>query len=81
MLADECIYEAHMSSAFNGSSALRRFEHSDAIEIRDGITFDFYTGLPQVYFAHNLCHTIITACYKVTNHVTVIVGVAITAVK
>ena len=38
------IYEAHVSTALNGSSAIRRFKHSDAIEIRDGITFDFYTG-------------------------------------
>ena len=30
-------------------SAIRHFEHSDAIEIRDGITFDFYTGLPYIY--------------------------------
>ena len=42
------IYEARMSSALNGSSAIWRFEGSDAIEIRDGITFDFYTGLPHV---------------------------------
>ena len=33
-----------MSSALNGSSVIRCFEHSNAIEIRDGIT-DFYTGL------------------------------------
>ena len=38
-----------MSPALNGSSAIRRFEGSDVIEIRDGITFDFYTGLPHVY--------------------------------
>ena len=37
-----------MSPALNGSSAIRRFEGSDVIEIRDGITFDFYTGLPQM---------------------------------
>ena len=37
-----------MSPALNGSSAIRRFERGDAIEIRDGITFDFYTGLPHV---------------------------------
>ena len=37
-----------MSSALNGSSAIWRFEGSDAIEIRDGLTFDFYTGLPHV---------------------------------
>ena len=41
-------YEAHMSSALNGSSAIRRLEGSDAIEICDGITFDFYTGLPHM---------------------------------
>ena len=37
-----------MSPALNGSSAIRRFKCSNAIEIRDGITFDFYTGLPHV---------------------------------
>ena len=38
-----------MSPALNGSSAIRCFEGSDVIEIRDGITFDFYTGLPHVH--------------------------------
>ena len=42
------VYEVRMSPALNGSSAIRRFKHSDAIEIRDGITFDFYTGLPHI---------------------------------
>ena len=37
-----------MSPALNGSSAIRRFEDNDAIEIRDGITFEFYTGLPHI---------------------------------
>ena len=37
-----------MSPALNGSSAIRRFERSDAIEIRNRITFDFYTGLPHM---------------------------------
>ena len=37
-----------MSPALNGSSAIWHFEGSDAIEIRDRITFDFYTGLPQI---------------------------------
>ena len=26
----------------------RHFEHSDAIKIRNGIIFDFYTGLPHI---------------------------------
>ena len=30
-----------MSPALNGSSALQRFERSNAIEIRNGIMFDF----------------------------------------
>ena len=38
-----------MSPTLNGSSAIRRFERSNAVEIRDGITFDFYTGLPHIY--------------------------------
>ena len=37
-----------MSPVLNESSAIRHFEGSDAIEICDGITFDFYTGLPHV---------------------------------
>ena len=45
-----CIYEACMSPALNGSSAIRRFERSDAIEIHDGITFDFYMGLPHIVY-------------------------------
>ena len=38
-----------MGPALNGSSVIQRFEGSDAIEIHDGITFDFYTGLPHVF--------------------------------
>ena len=37
-----------MSPALNRSSAIRYFEGSDVIEICDGITFDFYTGLQQM---------------------------------
>ena len=35
-----------MSPACTGSSVIWHFEGSDVIEIHDGITFDFYTGLP-----------------------------------
>ena len=31
-----------------GSSTLERFEHNNASEIRNGIMFDFYPGLPQM---------------------------------
>ena len=44
-----CIYETHMSSALHGSSAIRRFKHSNVIKICDGITFNFYTWLPHIY--------------------------------
>ena len=37
-----------MSPTLNGSSTIRRFKRSDVIEIRDGITFDFYMGLPHM---------------------------------
>ena len=43
-----------MSPALNGSSAILRFERSNAIEIRDGISFDFYSRLPHIYFANKL---------------------------
>ena len=37
-----------MSPTLNGSSAIQHFEGSSAIEIHDGITFDFYMGLPKI---------------------------------
>ena len=40
-----------MSPALNGSSMLERFEHSNVIEIRNGIMFDFYPGLPHMHVA------------------------------
>ena len=40
---------ARMSFALNRSSALERFERSNAIEICNRIMFDFYLGLSQVY--------------------------------
>ena len=46
LLDIHAIYEAHMNSALNRSSAIRRFKHSNAIERHDGIT---YTGLPHVH--------------------------------
>ena len=38
-----------MSPAPSGSLALKRVKLSDALEICDGIIFDFYPGLPQLY--------------------------------
>ena len=43
-----CIYEACMSPALNGSSAIWRFKHSNAIEINDRITFDSATGIMNI---------------------------------
>ena len=57
-----------MSLALNGSSAIRRFEGSDAIKIRDGITFDFYTGLPHIesniifHFCYRFCGVVAKNC-------------------
>ena len=45
-----------MSPALNGSSALERFERSNAIKIHNGIMFDFYPGLPHV-IKHHLIRT------------------------
>ena len=33
-----------MSPALNGGSEIQHFKHNNAIEIRNEITFDFYTG-------------------------------------
>ena len=37
-----------MSPALNGSFVLQHFERGNAIEIRNGIMFDFYPGLPHI---------------------------------
>ena len=42
------IYEVHMSPTLNGSSVIGHFEGSDAIKTSDGITSNFYTGLPHM---------------------------------
>ena len=55
-----------MSAALHGSSAILRFERSDAIEIRDGITFDFYTGLPQMS-TNPLCYEQYVICNGYVN--------------
>ena len=47
------IYAVRMSPALNVSSALQHFKRGNAIEIRNGIMFDFYLGLP---------HTLINMC-------------------
>ena len=39
------IHTAHMSPAFNGISAIQRFEE---MEIRNGIIFDFYMTLSDI---------------------------------
>ena len=43
------MYTVRLSPALNGSSEIQCFEHSDRIEICDGIIFDFYTRLPHMY--------------------------------
>ena len=44
-----CVYIARMSSTLSGSLALQRVKLGDALEIRNGIIFDFYSGLPHLY--------------------------------
>ena len=48
------VYSAHMSPALNGSSTLEHFKRSNASEIRNGIMFDFYPGLPHVWINRDL---------------------------
>jgi len=40
-----------MSPAHNGSTALQRFEHGNAIAICNGMMFDFYPGLPNILYS------------------------------
>ena len=37
-----------INPAFNGSTALQYFECGNAVEIHNGIIFDFYLGLPHI---------------------------------
>ena len=37
-----------MSSALSGSLALQHVKFSNVLEIRNGIIFDFYPGLPHI---------------------------------
>ena len=39
-------YSVCTSPTLNGSSVLQLFEHGNTVEIRHGIMFDFYLGLP-----------------------------------
>ena len=43
-----CAVVAHMSPALNRSTALQRFKRGNTVEIRNGIIFDFYPGLPHM---------------------------------
>ena len=45
-----------MSPDPTGSSVIQCFEGSDAIEIRNRITFDFYTGLPRMHIDNYVTH-------------------------
>ena len=41
-------YTVCLRPTLNGSSEIMHFQCGDAIEIRDGIMFVFYPGLPHV---------------------------------
>ena len=51
------VYTARMNPALNGSSAQQHFERSNAIEIRNGIMFDFYPGLPHILALMNTLYS------------------------
>ena len=46
---DAGLSTTRMSPALNRSSAIQHFKGNNVIKIRNGITFDFYTGLPHTY--------------------------------
>jgi len=51
-------YTVHVSPACNGSTALQCFEHGNALEIRNGIMFDLYPGLPQITCISNILNVV-----------------------
>ena len=48
-MPDKFTYIAGMNSALNESTALQCFERSNTVDIRNGIMFDFYMGLPHAH--------------------------------
>ena len=42
------VHTASMTPTLNKSSVLERFERGNAIEIRNGIMFNFYPELPHI---------------------------------
>ena len=48
--ADMCCVDMHLYSVFSGSSALQCFKCGDAIEICNGIIFDFYSATYQFQY-------------------------------
>ena len=42
-----CIFTVHMSPVLNQGSVLQGFERGNVVEIRNGLMFDFYQGLPH----------------------------------
>ena len=44
-----CVYIVRMSPTLSRSLALQCVTLGDALEIRNGITFDFYSGLPHIH--------------------------------
>ena len=59
-----------MSPALNRSSAIWRFEGSDAIKICDGITFDFYMGLPHIVQASRVAILLVNIGTRLRDYVT-----------
>ena len=49
-----CMYEAPMSPATNRSSAIQHYKHSNANEMHNRITFNFYTGLSHIHLFVNV---------------------------
>ena len=47
-MPDKSTYIAHMCRALNGSTVLQCFKRGNAVEIRNKIMFDFYSGLPHL---------------------------------
>ena len=57
-----------MSPTLNRSTALQHFECGNAIEMRNGLMFDFYPGLPHVFNSYlcRACHTFTVQCKDAT---------------
>ena len=61
-----CIYIVCMNPTLSGSTALQRVKLGNALEIRNRIIFDFYSGLPHIQIVQGKCFDIMRKAWAIS---------------